>query len=236
MPGSTVAGCPSLGLSLCRRNCRAAPPSAPPSSLSESPWAPPIVFGIADTRCGVGVGVRVLLPPVVSLRDIRPPSSRCQRIACKPSCSAISEGALSALSPCDGATLFNSSRCSILNSVREGRKNIFSCKTFIAVAHQSLQRYLGTGPARTAVPTGDGLVCRTGTSATRLLRHQCYLARARIWTITVAPQRPVSLSLVTGSLSLSFSRFVLLLKLAEPHGPRTDHHWSYAAGNRSVSS
>ena len=125
VPGSTVAGCSSLGVSLCRLNCRAVPPSAPPSSLSESPWALPIVFGIADTRCGVGVGVRVLLPPVASLRDIRPPSSRCQRIACKPSCSPISESALSALSPCDGATLFNSSRCSMLNSARKKVKDNF---------------------------------------------------------------------------------------------------------------
>ena len=133
MPGSTVAGSPSLSVSLCRLNCCAAPPSAPSSSLSESPWAPAIVFGIADMRCGIGVGVRVLLPPVVSLRDICPPSSRCQRIACRPSCSAISEGALSALSPCDGATLFNSSSVfhTELHS-REKKNNYLTTKLLLS--------------------------------------------------------------------------------------------------------
>ena len=111
-----LAGCPSLVL-FDLLNCLAVPPSAPPSSLSESPWAPAIIFGIAVTRCGVSIGVRVLLLLAASLRDIYPPSSRCHRIAFMPSWSPPSEGTRSALSPCDGAILSSSSRCSMLNSV-----------------------------------------------------------------------------------------------------------------------
>ena len=93
------------GVSLCILDGLLAPPVSSPPSLSESFGAPAIVFGIAETRCGVGVGVRVRLPPAISREDIRPLSSRCHRNVFNPSSSPPSTRMSSVLSAGEGVAL-----------------------------------------------------------------------------------------------------------------------------------
>ena len=67
--------------------------------------APAIIFGIAETRCGVGVGVRVRLPPAISREDIRLLSSRCHRNVFNPSSSPPSVRTSSVLFTGEGVAL-----------------------------------------------------------------------------------------------------------------------------------
>ena len=110
------AGYPSCGISLCTLDGLLALPISSPPSLSESFGAPAIMLGIAETRCGVGVGVRICLPPAISREDIRPLSSRCHRNVFKPSGSPPSVCTSSVLFAGEGVALPELSWCSMINA------------------------------------------------------------------------------------------------------------------------